>query len=260
LTSRSIDESAPLEAALPAYYIGSVGRALTLLSAFGERPRLTVTEAAELLGVAPSTAHRLLQMLIHHGFIVQGENREYLRGPSLRSLASDAAEVTKVQVAASGPLRALRDAVAGTAHVLVLEGNGARFIAGCGYDGIATTRVGWLLPAHTLAGGQALLAHLPAAQIEALYPDGPPPDRDGTVLSVEELQRRLAKVRQRGFALARTGRRQVCAVGVAIPPNGGPPTMSVSVAWPTAQFPVDAMPRTLRHLRATADELARILS
>lgn len=262
MTSRPTDETAPVEAGLPAYYIGSVGRALTLLSAFGTRPSLTVSEAAQLLDVAPSTAHRLLQMLMHHGFIVQGDRREYLRGPSLRSLVSGSERATGIQVAAAAPLRSLRDAVSGTAHVLALEGNGARFLAGCGYDeGIAATRIGWLLPAHTLAGGQMLLAQLSAAQLEALYPDGPPPERDGTVLSLHELQERLAKVRQRGYALGRTARRQVCAVGVAILFHERPGrSMALSVAWPTAQFPLDDVPRTVRQLRATADVLAGVLS
>jgi DNA-binding IclR family transcriptional regulator len=262
VTSRPIDETAPLEAALPAYYIGSVGRALTLLSAFGERSSLTVSEAAQLLRVAPSTAHRLLQMLMYHGFIVQGDRREYLRGPSLRSLSSDAEKVNGIQVAAEAPLRALHDAVSGTAHVLALEGNGARFLAGSGYDdGIARTRVGWLLPAHSLAGGQVLLAQLPSAQLESLYPDGLPPERDGSVLSLHDLQERLAKVRQRGYALGRTAGRQVCAIGVAIPFHDRPArSMALSVGWPTAQFPLDDVPRTVRQLRATAEVLAGVLN
>ena len=41
---------------------------------------LTVTEAAERLGVARSTAHRLLSMLLYRDFAVQDEDRRLRRG------------------------------------------------------------------------------------------------------------------------------------------------------------------------------------
>ena len=68
------------DAVLPAYHIASVGRALALITAFSETEVLTVSGAAALLDVAPSTAHRLLQMLVLHGFAQQGERRSYVRG------------------------------------------------------------------------------------------------------------------------------------------------------------------------------------
>ena len=56
----------------PAYPIGSVDKALRLLLLVAERPGgIRIGEASALLGVAPSTAHRLLQMLSHYGFAEQ---------------------------------------------------------------------------------------------------------------------------------------------------------------------------------------------
>ena len=43
----------------PAYRIESVDKALRLLHMFREKPRWTVSEVSEALGVVPSTAHRL---------------------------------------------------------------------------------------------------------------------------------------------------------------------------------------------------------
>jgi IclR family transcriptional regulator, acetate operon repressor len=48
----------------------SVDNALRLLELIGDRQALRVAEAAELLGVARSTAHRLLTALRRRGFVM----------------------------------------------------------------------------------------------------------------------------------------------------------------------------------------------
>ena len=63
----------------------SVTSALQLLRelAYADVP-LGVTEAARRLGVAPSTAHRLLSTLVASGFAMRApEGRGYRRGPEL---------------------------------------------------------------------------------------------------------------------------------------------------------------------------------
>ena len=55
----------------PAYPIASVNNALRLLLLFRGQPRVRLSEASEHLGVAHSTAHRLLAMLAYHGFVRQ---------------------------------------------------------------------------------------------------------------------------------------------------------------------------------------------
>ena len=52
----------------PTYAIESVDSVLRLLRSFGQQSEIRISEAAESLGVAPSTAHRLLSMLVYHGF------------------------------------------------------------------------------------------------------------------------------------------------------------------------------------------------
>ena len=66
----------------PAYAIASVDHALRLATILQLEGNLTVAEAAERLGVARSTAHRLLQMLVYRDFAVQHPGRQYGAGPS----------------------------------------------------------------------------------------------------------------------------------------------------------------------------------
>ena len=54
----------------PTYSIEAVDNALQLLQLLRDGGALRLKDAAEELGVAPSTAHRLLAMLVYRGFAV----------------------------------------------------------------------------------------------------------------------------------------------------------------------------------------------
>ena len=55
----------------PQYPIESVDNALKVLLLLGERSSLRLTDVSQYLGVATSTAHRLLAMLQYRGFVQQ---------------------------------------------------------------------------------------------------------------------------------------------------------------------------------------------
>ncbi len=75
------------EARKPAYPVGAVDNALRLLLLFRDRKKLRVSEAGRAIGVASSTAHRLLDTLRYHGFVQQdAESRAYEPGPALTAL------------------------------------------------------------------------------------------------------------------------------------------------------------------------------
>src|SRR6201984_2117976 len=72
----------------PQYPIESVDKALKLLLLLGEKPEIRLSEATRYLGVASSTAHRLLAMLAYRGFVRQDPvSKVYLPGPSLTGVA-----------------------------------------------------------------------------------------------------------------------------------------------------------------------------
>jgi DNA-binding IclR family transcriptional regulator len=61
----------------PAYAVTSADHALRLAMMLQLEGPMTVSAAAERLGVARSTAHRLLSMLVYRDFAVQDEDRTY---------------------------------------------------------------------------------------------------------------------------------------------------------------------------------------
>ena len=221
----------------PAYQISSVDRALTLLTLIGERSQVFVSEAAAYLGTSPSTAHRILQMLVLHGYVVQGEHRAYRRGPAMLNLSEHTPAPRDFAALVRPHVSRLRDDLHGTVHMIVLEGNGARFVAGAQCTptpNLARLRLGWLLPAHVVAGGKALLAELSNDSLALLYPGGVPLTRHGRIYSLAQLRRELAEVRRRGYARSvGEATEDVTAIAIALPATGGMLRTAISVGWDT---------------------------
>src|ERR1700761_7261614 len=90
----------------------SVDNALCLLQLVAERQALRVSEAADLLGVARSTAHRLLSALRRRDFLMQDKpNGVYRPGPALHAIGMaaisriDIRRIAQPVLAAAGPDR-----------------------------------------------------------------------------------------------------------------------------------------------------------
>ena len=72
----------------PTYRIDSVDHALHLAVLLQQQGPMRVTDAARRIGVAKSTAHRLLTMLVYRDFAAQDDDRRYVAGPVLRRVSS----------------------------------------------------------------------------------------------------------------------------------------------------------------------------
>lgn len=247
----------------PTYPIASVDRVLRLLLAVSEYGCLSVTEAAQLLGSSASTAHRMLQMLVSYELVEQDQHRVYVRGRGLNRLASeqekDASGAMMVQVAAPYLARA-RDHLHTTIHLLTLEGNGVRFLASAERldpTGLASSRVGWLLPAHTSAGGKILLAYLPDMALSALYPDGVPLTRSGRVQTLSQLRRELRQARSWQWARSlREVHSEISAIAVPVDEGLVGPRYAFSAGWRAADYPIDTEEAAVDVLRECAADLA----
>src|SRR6266704_6869809 len=96
------------ESRAPAYPIASVDNALRLLMLFRDTPRVRLSEASEHLGVAHSTAHRLMAMLAYHGFVRQEPgSRAYVAGPALVEIGLAAVRELDIRLHARPVLESL---------------------------------------------------------------------------------------------------------------------------------------------------------
>src|SRR3954465_3099821 len=134
----------------------SVDNALRLLQLVGERKVIRGAEAAETLGTARSTAHRLLTALRRHGFVLQDKpNGVYRPGPVLNEIGLAAIGGTHTPRVARPVIEDLRERTQETISLSLLEGRDIRFI-----DCVESPRAvrvgsptGVVLPAHRTAGG-----------------------------------------------------------------------------------------------------------
>src|ERR1700728_2541021 len=101
----------------------SVDNALWLLQLVAKRQALRVSEAADLLGVARSTAHRLLTALRRRDFLMQDKpNGAYRPGPALHAIGMVAISRLDIRRIAQPVLEQLRDKTRETGRLGVLEG------------------------------------------------------------------------------------------------------------------------------------------
>ena len=233
------------ESALPgtgrAYTVSSVDNALTLLAAFRERPSLAVKEGAELLGVAPSTAHRLLATLQAHGFVSQDPGtRRYGAGPRLLDVALSSLDRVDVRQVARPHLRALAADIRETCSLAVAEGDQVRFIDSAEGPELVrvANRTGDVRPAHLTSVGKVMLAGLSEAELRRVYPDERLPGlTPGSTRSRRALLADLEQVRADGFATSfeesATG---LSAVGVPISDRRGNVLAAIGVSVPSVRL------------------------
>ena len=224
------------------YPIGSVDKALRLLRLVGERQQLRLSDAGQYLGVAHSTAHRLLAMLAHHDFVRQDPvSKCYVPGPALLEVGLAAVQKMDIRARTRPVLEQLAAQFDETVHLAVREVTGVRYL-----DAIESTkalrvaaRTGTVLPANCTSVGKTLLADLTTAELHLLYPDGKPLPRETehSVVSRDALDAELEAVRQRGYAAnVEESEEGVASVAAPIRNAEGRAIGSISIATPRSRM------------------------
>lgn len=255
--------AAPGEA--PQYPIESVGNALRLLLMFGENPRLRLSDARDRLGVAHSTAHRLMAMLVYHGFVVQDPlSRAYVAGPALMDIGLSVVSTMDIRSLARDLLEDLSAQTHETVHLAQLEGPRVRFLDGVESDQAlrVVSRTGRTLPAFATSVGKALLAELSHDQLHSIYPapELPDPPTGRSLRTRTTLEHELEQVRSRGYAVnAAESEDGVNSVGVAVihPSRGA--VAALSLAAPAARMPATQTRAAAARLQKAADVLSKRL-
>ncbi|TJY69089.1 IclR family transcriptional regulator [Arthrobacter sp. CAU 1506] len=247
----------------PGYAVDSVDRALQLIVLLQERDWLRITDAATSLDVAPSTAHRLMAMLVYRGFALQDDQRRYCAGPALR--ADSSADPTRAAVSIARPhLEALALSVRETVNLVERVGVTARYLFTA--EGPQLLRVGnrtgSVLPAHLSSGGKAILATLPAASVAQLY-TGRQAQKTAASLAAAELdklQQELTEARERGYAvnLGRT-EADLAAVGAPLATTGRAAALAISITSPLSRGAEIQQPEVITALHATCQAVLRDL-
>ncbi|MFJ2230551.1 MULTISPECIES: IclR family transcriptional regulator [Streptomyces] len=240
----------------PPYPIASVDHALRAATLLQLEGTATVSQIAERLGVARSTAHRLLAMLVYRDFAVRDENRAYRAGPVLELAAHSQSRVSRLRAASLPHLRRLVDLLDETANLTVRTGDTTRFVAGVesGQALRVGSREGMVFPAHHTTAGLLLMSGLDDAELAEVYSAARYRDRPADRPDLVRLRRELESVARNGFAVNRDrSERGLVAVGVPVRDPDGTAQAGLSVSMPSARYE----PRSLPSLVATLNAAAR---
>jgi DNA-binding IclR family transcriptional regulator len=255
--------AAPEYGAPPQYPIESVDNALRVLLLMGERQKLRLTDVSQYLGVASSTAHRLLAMLQFRGFVRQDAvTRSYVPGPMLDNLAFGVLRRLDVRNRARPVLERLNADLQETVHLGRLEGGDVHFI-----DSIESgralrvgNRLGRALAAHCTSTGKALLATLPESELMALYPDEQLVRlTEHSIGTRTELLMALDKIRADGYASSQEESEEgVTSLAVALR-STQTPRLAVNASLPVSRMTATTREAVLDRLMAAAEEMDHLL-
>jgi DNA-binding IclR family transcriptional regulator len=159
------------------------------------------------LGMPRSSAYHLLEVLTERGFVVYlPDQRTYGLGVSAFEVGSAYLRHGPLEMWARPVLKQLVAHVHETAHLAILHGAETLYLLRehptAAHMAVTLTGIGVRMPAHLTASGRAMLAHLPAAQVRALFPsDSAFVNRTGHgPTSLPELRRVLQQARRQGWA------------------------------------------------------------
>ncbi len=184
--------------------IRALARGLDVILAFSNRrPRMTLSEVADAVGLSRPTARRMLLTLQDRGY-VSSDGGYFALTP--RVLALGYAYLSSLNLTeVAQPL--MEDVVAQTGEscaLATLDDTDVVYITRVATHRITslTLATGTRLPAHATSMGHVLLADLPPAQLDR-YLDRVQLQRltDRTVRTVEDLLGRLAQARQQHWAM-----------------------------------------------------------
>jgi IclR family acetate operon transcriptional repressor len=225
----------------PSYSVEAVDNALQLLQLLRDVGALRLKDAAAELGVAPSTAHRLLAMLVYRGFAVQDETRRYLPGPAMGVGPAGLSWSRLLRSLAQPHMELLSTQLNETVNLMVRVGTKVRFLASAEGNNVLRVgdRQGTVLPANKTSGGKAMLAELEPQMIEVLFRSSEAATGDDTIPAAEypAFLRELESIRVNGFAANFEGTEDgVSALGIALHNRRGEVVGALSVAAPATRF------------------------
>lgn len=197
------------------------------------------------LDLPRSSAYHLLAILVQEGFAVHlPEERRYGLGVSAFELGSAYSRQEPLARLGRPVLARLVDAVRQSAHLAVLHGREVLYVVEERAPGRPplVSDVGVRLPAHLTASGRAVLAHLPKAQVRALFPDSSAfVQRHGSGLgSLSELRALLVQVRRAGHAVENGEVTPgLSSVAAAVHDHTGRPIAGLALTFPSGDTEQD---------------------
>lgn len=184
--------------------VQALERGLNLIGIIAEADGLSLTSIAQRAGMAPSTAHRILNTLKQAGFVQCDARQEYFIGVQAFRSGTAFLRNRKLVDAGRRTMRRLMEESGETVNMAIENEGFVVFVSQMeSHHSIrAFHRPGARGPMHASSAGKAILAALGDEQVaERLHRVGMTKLTSRTIVDPDALFADLAQVRKRGFAI-----------------------------------------------------------
>ncbi len=244
--------------------IQSVDRAIEILEQMARRGgSASLSDLSSDLGLSRSTVHGLLATMKQRGLVAQESNSLYVLGIRLFELGTLAVSRLDLRTIAGPVLQKLVDEFQETAHLVVGDGLDVIYIdkRECARSMRIVSQIGYRLPAHCTAVGKAILAFLPADELDRLLAGGELRAwNPNTITDKQLLKAELQDIRRCGYALDNEEIFEgLACVGAPICDHTQQVVAALSIAGPTVRLDADRMAEVIPAVVAAAAQVSHQL-
>lgn len=214
--------------------VQSVERIFQLIESLAAHPAgAGLQRLAQDTGLAKSTVHRLLASLVSLGYAAQDENGRYRLTLKMFELSSGIVNSMDIMDVAKVHLERLAQRTGEAVHLVIRDGQDIVYIYKTESGPMRmSSRVGLRSPLYCTGVGKAILATLPADEVEQIWQHTTPQKLTAhTIVEFDALQAQLTEVRTNGYAIDdEENELGVRCVAVAIPGVGGRADSAFSIS------------------------------
>jgi IclR family transcriptional regulator, acetate operon repressor len=242
----------------------AVLRAVALLKAFSsDRPERGLADLARAVGLNKTTAYRLLAALEAERLVERGRDGEsYRLGPDLVALGGRAQGALDLREASRAVLVGLAQETRETATLEVLVGGETLILEEAMGSHVlgSMPSIGTRWPAHATSTGKTILAFLSEEERNVALPRVLPQVTPRTLADRPALERDLARVRERGYALSQEELEPgFVAVGAPVYSADGRVAAAISVGGPRVRLTTETVAKVALRLPLAAARVSERL-
>ncbi len=232
--------------------VQSVGRTLDILEVLAATDgELGILDLSNRVGLHASTVHRLLATLVLRGYARQSaQTGRYSLGPRALLLGRAFSDHSTIWAEAHAFLKRLVEASGETANLSTLDGDEAVYV-----DQVASPHlvrmfaiIGRHVPLHSTGCGKVLLAYLePSERARIIREKGLARSTRYTICSAAALERELADIRRRGYAVDdRENDEDVRCIAAPVCDHTGKVIAALSISGPASRITKERLPELSR--------------
>lgn len=248
--------------------IQSADRIFAILEALADRGAMRIIDLSEQLGLHKSTVHRLLASLISMGYVTQNEQSgAYHLTFKLVEMSGKILKNTDILSLVRPYAEKLSSLCDETVHFVKKAGNNVLYLEKLESQSVKarsfrlSSQVGLTRPMYCSAVGKAILAYLPADEVDAIWHSSAIERKtEFTITSLAVLKKELKQIRDVGYAIDNEENELgIRCIAVPIFDYHDTPEYALSVSTLKSRMPDERLLELSRQLIDAAHDISKVL-